>query len=178
MILLVCLALENGLAHQLSVVVAAGEGNDLRTYEDVGGSDRFLKGDSLQRAASAQGHIGLSASKGSASGEVYLHTTESQSLALMDGDSPRQPQRELDKDAQLLFNDFLFFLIESIPHVLPDLTHHIVFMAVLVNNTDNAFFLVDTCHHANGTVYPAFLLVVLDEDNLGTRLDFQLHRSG
>ena len=32
MILLVCLALENGLAHQFPIVVAAGEGNDLRTY--------------------------------------------------------------------------------------------------------------------------------------------------
>ena len=178
MILLVCLTLENGLAHQFPIVVAAGEGNDLRTYEDVGGTDRFLKGDSLQRATSAQGHIGLSASKGSASGEVYLHPTESQSLTLMDGDSPSQPQRELDKDAQLLFNDFLFLLVESIPHVLPNLTYNIVFVAVFINDSDDAFFLVNTCHHANGTVYPAFLLVVLDEDNLGTRLDFQLHRSG
>ena len=96
----------------------------------------------------------------------------------MNGNGPGQSQGKLDEDAQLFLDNLLLLFIEGIANVLPDFANHIVLVAVLVHHADKPFFLVDARHHANGAVYPAFLLVVLDKDDLCARLDLQLHRGG
>ena len=99
---------------------------------------------------------------------------EREALALVDGDGPCQPDGELDIDADFLLFNLLFLLVEGIAHVSPTVALHLVFISILGDNPDDAFFLVDGFHDAQRAVHPAAVHVVLDEDDVGSRLDVKL----
>ena len=123
------LRLFQGLVYGLWVVETLGEGDNLRSDEDVASGDLFLQLDAVQRGATAQGHIGLSAGE-YPSGKVYHHPAEGQPLAFVNGDGPCQADGVLDEYAQfLLLYLFLRFVI-SVADVAPLVLLHVVFTAV------------------------------------------------
>ena len=171
------LALLHSLADERLVVVAAGELYHLAAHEDVLLADGGHQRDALEGGAAREGHIGLSAGKGSAS-EVDLHLVEGEALTLVHGDGPSQAEGELGVGAQQLLFDLLLLLIEGVAHVLPHLALHIVVAAFFGLHGDDALVLVDLGDDAQRAVDPALLLVVLDEDDLCAGFYTQFHGRG
>ena len=96
----------------------------------------------------------------------------------MDGDGPSQTDGELGIGAEQLFFDFLLLFIIGVAHVLPHLALYIVFDALFGDDADDAFFLGDIFHGAQCAVDPAFLLIVLYEDDLCAGLQLEFHGRG
>ena len=66
--------------------------------------------------------------------------------------------------------------IEGVSHVLPNLRFYIELRAFLIDNANDSLFLVDKLNGAQCAVHPAFVLIVLDEDNLRSWLEQELFR--
>ena len=169
-VFLVGLAFGEGSLDDVVVVEMAGEVGDLGLHEDILATDGLAERDAFERTAAGEGHIGLAAGKDTP-GEIYLHMVEREALALVDGDSPRQAYGELDIDADFFFLNLLLGLVEGVAHVGPAVALHFVFVSFLGNYPDDALLLVDGFHHAQRAVHPAAVHVVLDEDDVGARLD-------
>ena len=96
----------------------------------------------------------------------------------MDGDGPRQPQRELHIGAHLLLLDFLLGLVEAVAHILPHVPLNVIFVAVLGHNAHDATLGIDSRHHTKGAVDPPVRHVVLDEHHVAAWFQFQLEGRG
>lgn len=107
-ILLVGLALLQGIVDDVVVVVLTRKLFDFISYEDFIVTDGFLKADSFQTGASGKCYVCLSACK-YASCEVNLYLFESEALTFVNGDGPRQSEWILGISA-----DFLFFYLFSV----------------------------------------------------------------
>ena len=177
MVFLVGLAFGKGCVDDVIVVEMAGEVGDLGLHENILPADGAVERDAFQRTATGEGHIGLSAGK-DAPGEIYLHVVEREALALVDGDGPCQPDGELDIDTDFLLFNLLFLFVEGIAHVGPTVALHLVFISILGDNPDDAFFLVDGFHDAKRAVYPAVVHVVFDENDMGSGLDVEFLGGG
>ena len=88
------------------------------------------------------------------------------------------PDGELGVGAQQFFLDLLLLLVEGVAHVLPHFALYIVLAAVLGDDAYQTFFLVDVVYDTQRAVHPALVLVVLDEDDLGTGLQLQFDGRG
>ena len=72
----------------------------------------------------------------------------------------------------------MLFFVEGVAHVLPYLTLDVEFAAVVRSDADDAFLFADGYDSAQRAVYPPFLLVVLDEDDLCAGFHLQFDGGG
>ena len=96
----------------------------------------------------------------------------------MDGDGPCQAHGILCKGTQLfLFNLFLFFVV-FVADVSPRLSFDVTFLAVVGDDVEGLFNRVEAADDADGAVHPAAVEVILDEDDLCARFQYQFLRGG
>ena len=157
----------------LRVVEAAGELRDFRPHEHVCPADGLAQLQPFERGASAQGHVGLSAGKDAAC-QVDHGAAEGQPLALMDGYGPSQADGILREGAQHFFFYFPLLFVVAVADVSPRLGPHVTFVAVVGDDVQHVVRQAEAAHHAYGSVDPAALGVVLHEDDLRPRLQFQV----
>ena len=93
----------------------------------------------------------------------------------MDGDGPSQSDGVLDEHAQFLFLNFLLLFVVSVADVRPSFFLYVEFLSVFGDDVDG-IVLIDARHRADGAVHPSLVGVVLDEDDLCSRLQFQFHQ--
>ena len=103
---------------------------------------------------------------------------EGEALTLMDRDGPCQTNRELAIDTDLLFLYLLFFLVKGITDIAPLCRFYLIFLPIFSDYIEELFLFIDGFYHAQGSVHPAFVHVVLDEDDLSTRLQIQFNGCG
>ena len=171
------LCLAEGAVDGLPVVELLGEADYLGTDEDVAARDGLAECDAVERGAPAEGDIGLSAGE-DASREVDVHAAEREPLAFVYGDGPGQPERELGECAEFFLFDAFFLFIIGIADVAPHFAAHVIFPSVVGDDIDDAAFFIQSGHYADGAVHPAFVRVVLDENDLcsGFQLQFEGRR--
>src|SRR5690606_8810545 len=85
-------------------------------HHDIRHLERGVKMQAFQGPATAQCHVYLS--RGKRSGKVQCHTVKGQTLTLVNGYSPGQPEWILGKTPDFLLDDFLFF-IELVSKIFP-----------------------------------------------------------
>ena len=103
------------------------------------GGDARLQHKTFQRGAAAEGYVNLP--MGKSLSRINDDLVESQSLALVDGDSPSQTQRNLLETADFLLFNILIFSIDGVFYVLPsELGNDDIFLAAFYG--DRAFFFV------------------------------------
>ena len=83
-----------------------------------------------QAAAAGQRHVGLAVAEGAAA-QVDVHPVEGLALALVDGDRPAEPQRQLLVGADLLPGDLLRAPVVLVDQVLPGRPADLVLRPVL-----------------------------------------------
>ena len=160
-----------------AVVEAFGEADNLRTHEYIGTADGLFQLDAFQRGAAAEGYVCLPTGK-HAAGKVDDYPAEGQPLALVDGDGPCQAHGILCKGSQFfLFNLFLFFVV-FVADVSPRLSFDVTFLAVVGDDVEGLFNRVEAADDADGAVHPAAVEVILDEDDLCARFQYQFLRGG
>ena len=99
-------------------------------------------------------------------------------MALVDGDGPCQAHGILCKGSQFfLFNLFLFFVV-FVADVSPRLSFDVTFLAVVGDDVEGLFDRVEAADDADGAVHPAAVEVILDEDDLCARFQYQFLRGG
>ncbi len=137
----------------------------------------FLSVMPLQRSATAQGHVDLSAGE-DAPGEVDGHLAERQALAFVDGDGPGQPQGKLSEGAELFLFNLFFFFVVRVAHVAPHFACDFQLVALFRGDVDAPVRLVDGRYDAQCAVHPSLVHVVLDKNDLRAGFHFQLHQGG
>ena len=129
--------------------------------------------DAFQRGASAEGYVSLSTDK-YAAGEVDNDPAEGQSLAFVDGDGPCQPYGELREGAEYFLFYLLFLLVVFVAAVIPLLRLHVALYPVVGDDLEGFVFFVEAADYAYGAVHPAMVEVILNEDDLCSRFQYQL----
>ena len=175
-ILHIGLCLLQGAVNGLAVVETFGKLYDFGTYKDVGTADRLLQLDTFERSASAQCHIRLSAGK-HPTGKVDDYTAERQSLAFVYRNGPCQSDGKLAESAQLLFFYLFLLLVVAIADVAPHLLLDVAFRTVVRYDVQRTFQRIKAAHHTDCSVHPAAVVVVFDEDDLCSGLQYQFLRS-
>ena len=105
-----------------------------------------------------------------AAAKVDIDTVEGQTLGLMDGEGPGEPQRKLLERAGDRFDDFVGVLVERVAPAFPGDGLDLVFLAgkrdpdVLVRQPGDA---------GDAAVNPAFVGVVAQQDDLGAGLELE-----
>ena len=159
------------LVKNLSAVELPAEVNDRQADDDVTFAQRLQQGDSLQRCATRQSHIGLSAGK-SATHKIKHHMIEREALTLVDRQRPSGFQGYLHEGSQHLLLDLLLLFVIGVLHVFPHLGQNSHFGAVL--QSDKHPGVIKPSHTADGTVVPASFLVVTDEYHLCAHFENQV----
>ena len=108
--------------------------------------------------------------------EVYGSLFECQSLTLVYGDGPCQSYGQLHVGSQCLLLYLLLLLVVGIAYVLPYLTAYRVFFPPFGDDTQFLLLLVNLSDGTQRPVHPPLVLVILDEDDLCSHLQFQFHR--
>jgi hypothetical protein len=134
--------------------------------QDVGGPQRPGERKPFERAAARQCHVRLPMGEGPTP-KVDVHLVQRQALALVDGERPRQPQRELPEGARDRLDDLLLRLVVSIAAVLPGDALEFVLIAV---DLDPYSVFLQARHAGDGAVDPAPVGVVAQEHDLGAGL--------
>ena len=168
LVLYVRLCLFQSLVYGLAVVEPLRKIYNLRTYEDVASGNRLFQLDAVQGGASAEGYISLATGKDS-SGEINHHPTESQPLALVNGDSPCQADWVLNENSEFFFFDALLFFVVTVTDIRPPFFLYIEFLSVFGDDIKR-IILIDARYRTDGSVHPTLVVIILDEDDLCTRL--------
>ncbi len=181
-ILLVGLALFESGMNKLLVVIVLGETGNFGFDEDIFTPDGALEADPFERTAARKGDIGLTASKDSAA-EIDFDIAEGKALALVDGNGPRQTQRELAESAKNRLFNLLFFLVEGILDIAPDFLLNIKLHSILGTDIDDGVLTIlnierETRDGAQSAIDPPFLLVVAHKEYLGAHLEFEFEWRG
>ena len=124
----------------------------------------------FQRAAARQRNVGL-AVRERAAAKVDIHLVERQPLALVDGERPGQPHRELAEGAGHRLDDLLGRLVEGVAPAFPGCLLDLVLVAV---DLDPDALLLQARDAGDGAVDPAPVGVVAQQHDLGAGL--QHHR--
>ena len=130
----------------------------------------FTEHHPFERLAPAQRHIGLSGRKSSV--DINDGMLKSQSLALVDGDGPCEPERILLEDAY----DVFFYLLRTAVHLVacvrPCVNAHLYrFVTIKREHYDTLFR--QLFHRAQHAVKVAMLHIVLDKHDLGAFLEHE-----
>ena len=96
----------------------------------------------------------------------------------MDGDGPSQSQGELPEDAEFFLFYLFFLLVVGVAHVAPHFAGDFHFGSVFHDDVDMAVLFVYGRNGTQSSVYPTFVLVVFDENDLCAGFEFQFHQRG
>ena len=151
------------------VVKLVAKGDNLLAHKDIAGRNAGFQNNALQRGTTAQRDIRLPTRKDSTS-QINHHTAERQPLALVHRDGPRQLDRQLFERPHHLLFDALLRLIVFIFIITPRRRLDQMLLSILEEDVDFPI-IRDARNHADGTIHPTPLAVILNENNL--RLFFQ-----